>query len=494
MGPRQAHWDQIQKDTLWDVVIIGGGATGLGVAVHAATQGWKTLLVERTDFAKGTSSRSTKLIHGGVRYLQQGNIRLVQESLRERGLLMKNAPHLVQNLGFVIPAYSHWKRLYYSIGLKVYDRLAGRLGLGKSRLLSSRETLDFLPNLSAKGLIGGILYHDGQFDDAQLAVSLARTAAASGATMLNHCSAIGLLKSQGNLTGIQVQDELTGTRVQVRAKHVVNATGAFGDALMVMDNRDHKALIRPSQGVHIIVAGSFMASKTAMLIPKTDDGRILFAVPWHGFTLLGTTDTAIDTLQEEPQAMDSEIEFILNHTGRYLNRTPQKEDILSIFAGIRPLVKSQNHTTRALSREHLIRVSPSGMISVLGGKWTTYRKMAADVIRKIIKMNGDHEILADTRMMRMTDSSDPPFPASISGLDPNELQKWIQIAIETSMCMTVEDFLARRTRQLFLDAQHAMARAREVAICMARIHGHPESWIETQIDAFSEIAKGFLPK
>lgn len=494
MGPRKAHWSRIQQDPLWDVVIIGGGATGLGVAVHAAAQGWKTLLVERNDFAKGTSSRSTKLIHGGVRYLQQGNIRLVQESLRERGLLMKNAPHLVHDLGFVIPTYSRWKRLYYAVGLKMYDRLAGRLGLGKSRLLSSKETVDLLPNLSTQGLVGGILYHDGQFDDAQLAISLARTAAASGATLLNHCSVIGLHKNQGHIDGVDVKDEFSGECIQVRAKHVVNATGAFGDTLMAMDNRAHKTLIRPSQGVHVVVAGSFLAGNTAMLIPKTDDGRILFAVPWCGHTLLGTTDTPIDTLQEEPQALDSEIDFILNHTGRYLERVPKREDISSVFAGIRPLVKSQNRTTGALSRDHLIRVSKSGLISVIGGKWTTYRKMAADVVRKIQKLNGDDRILADTRMMRMTDSSDPPFPASISGLDPNELQKWIQIAIETSMCMTVEDFLARRTRQLFLDAQHAMARAREVAMCMALIHGHPESWIETQIDAFSEIAKGFLPK
>lgn len=493
MGPRSAHWQRVQEDVIWDVVVVGGGATGLGVALHASALGWKTLLLERDDYAKGTSSRSTKLIHGGVRYLEQGNIRLVKESLRERGLLMKNAPHLVHDMAFVIPTYSHWRRLYFTLGLKVYDRLAGRLGLGKSRMLSVTETHSALPNISSEGLTGGILYHDGQFDDALLAVALARTAAAEGATLVNHCSVVGWNKSQGRIASAELENHWTGEKHTVRAHQFVNATGAFVDELMHADASNHRPIIQPSQGVHVVVDGSFLPGSSAMLIPRTDDGRILFAVPWHGHTLLGTTDTEMKSTKREPVALEEEIDFIINHTSRYLVKPPKASDILSAFAGIRPLVKAQTNSTSALSRDHTIHLSRSGLLTIAGGKWTTYRKMAADVIKHISKNLPSPPKRIDTRMMRLVGISEAPWPAQASKLPSDELETWVRRAAEQTQCMTVEDFLARRTRDLFLDAREAMRIAPAVATILKTHHQTSNSWADDQVSAFQKLAREYLP-
>lgn len=494
MNQRERQWKALNATSTWDVVVIGGGASGLGVAVHAAASGLKTALVEREDFAKGTSSKSTKLIHGGVRYLQQGNIKLVREALRERGLLMKNAPHLVHDMKFVIPTYTWWTRLYYGIGLKVYDRLAGKLGLGKSHFHSASEASGLLPGIESEGLQGGVSYHDGQFDDAHLALSLVQTALQSGATLVNYCAVTGLVKEGKTVRGVQLEDRIGGGSLTVNARFVVNATGAFSDEILRMDRPRHKPIIRLSQGVHLVVDRRFFPGETALLIPKTDDGRILFAVPWHGKVILGTTDTPIEQVSSEPVPLDAEIDFILTHMQRFLSQAPTREDVLSAFAGIRPLVKMSDKKTSELARDHVVRTGRSGLISVMGGKWTTYRKMAADVLRKIESRSQGRVSLADTRMLRMVDAGHAPNPASIEGMTDEEVRSRVAWEVEHSLCMTVDDFLSRRTRQLLLDARVAIERAPFVAACMAEILGKDETWRKQQVKAFQSLALNYLPK
>src|SRR5579859_5740436 len=351
----------------WDVCIIGGGATGLGVAVDAASRGFSTLLLEQYDFAKGTSSRATKLVHGGVRYLQQGNVKLVTEALHERGILRKNAPHLVKNQSFIVPNYKWWEGPYYGIGLKVYDWMAGDLGLGKSRLLSREETLQLAPTLGADGLRGGVLYHDGQFDDARLAIHLARTAADHGAVVLNYCRVDGLVKTDGAVTGVRVTDTIGEGEYAIQARVVINATGVFTDSVLRMDDPASESVIAPSQGVHLMLDKDFLPGEAAILVPHTDDGRVLFAVPWHDKIIIGTTDTPVTQIDIEPRALPEEISFILQQIGRYLRRAPGPGDIRSIFAGLRPLVKSSSRKTAELARDHLILVSDSGLVTITGG-------------------------------------------------------------------------------------------------------------------------------
>jgi glycerol-3-phosphate dehydrogenase len=376
---------QLASQKEWDICIIGGGATGLGTALDAASRGFRTILFEQYDFAKGTSSRSTKLVHGGVRYLQQGNIKLVMEALKERGLLLENAPHLVHNQKFVIPNYKWWEKPFYGIGLKIYDKMAGKLGLGPSQLLSKEETLEFAPTLDPEDLKGGVLYHDGQFDDARLAISIAQTAALYQGVVLNYFPVKGLLKTKDKVCGVQVTDLFSGKEYEIKSKVVINATGVFADCIMKMDDSAHENIITASQGIHIVVDKEFLPGDAAIMIPKTDDGRVLFAVPWHNKIVLGTTDTPVNTISEEPVALEVEIAFILKHIGRYLGKDPQPGDIRSVFAGLRPLVKGNKKTTAALSREHLVTVSDSGLITIAGGKWTTYRKMAEDVVDTALK-------------------------------------------------------------------------------------------------------------
>lgn len=364
----------------WDVCIIGGGATGLGTAVDAAARGFKTLLVEQHDFAKGTSSRSTKLIHGGVRYLQQGNIKLVIEALRERGLLRKNAPHLVRDQSFVIPNYKWWESPFYGFGLKIYDWMAGRLGLGPSQFLSKEETLQLAPTLDDMGLRGGVLYYDGQFDDARLAINLAQTAADHGGVLINYMQVTGLQKKDNRLTGLQLKDVISGTAYAVHAKTVINATGIFTDSILQMDDKNAPPIITLSQGIHLVLDKNFLPGNTAIMIPHTDDGRVLFAVPWHTKTLVGTTETPVEHPSLEPKARPEEIIFVLRQIGKYLQKDPEIKDIRSVFAGLRPLVKGNSRHTAELPRDHLIRVSDTGLITITGGKWTTYRRMAEDVV------------------------------------------------------------------------------------------------------------------
>jgi glycerol-3-phosphate dehydrogenase len=502
----------------WDLIIVGGGATGLGTALDAASRGYKTLLLEQSDFAKGTSSRSTKLVHGGVRYLAQGNIGLVREALHERGLLLKNAAHLVKNESFIIPVYSWWKAGFYTIGLGIYDLLAGKLSFGRSKYLSKEETLGRLPGIDPKKLFGGVLYHDGQFDDARLAINLGQTAIEKGATVLNYFKVTRLLKEDGKLTGVTAMDTETGKTYQIKGKAVINATGVFVDELMQMDEPHKKPIVRPSQGIHLVVDSSFMPGNDALMIPETDDGRVLFAVPWHGKLLIGTTDTPLDEHSLEPRALDSEVDFVLRNADKYLSKTITRDDVLSVFAGLRPLAAptEESASTKEISRSHKLIVSPSGLITITGGKWTTYRKMAEDTVDAAIRvanLTPQKCVTASLPVHGSTPDADRADHLYVYGSDREALLNlitenpaWSQKlhpaydfmqaeviwAVRNEMARRVEDVLARRIRVLFLDAKAAMETAPMVAGIMAEEMKYDKAWKMSQVAAFNELAMGYL--
>lgn len=501
----------------WDICIIGGGATGLGIAVDAASRGYKTLLLERGDFAKGTSSRSTKLVHGGVRYLQQGNIKLVMEALKERGMLLKNAPHLVKNQSFIVPNYKWWEGAFYGLGLKVYDWMAGSLGLGPSEFLSREETLERAPTLDAEGLRGGVLYHDGQFDDARLALHLAMTAADHGAVLINYCNVTSLIKEQGRVCGLLCSDSIDGKEFEIKAKAIINATGVFADSILQMDDAAAEKIVAPSQGIHLVFDKEFLPGDTAIMIPRTDDKRVLFAVPWHGKIIAGTTDTPVSNAMDEPIAMEEEVGFVLKHIARYLTKDPTPADIRSIFAGLRPLVKGNAKITATLSRDHHIAVSASELITITGGKWTTYRKMAEDVMEIAIHKAGldwkdcrtadlpihGHQEVIDFSAPRYYYGSDITGIEAIMQNDLSAREKihpglpytWAEIvwAVNEEMCMTVEDALSRRTRALFLDARAAIECAPAIAAKLAMLMGKDKPWEKQQVIEFEKIAENYLP-
>jgi len=510
-----AHMESHQHE--WDICIIGGGATGLGSAIDAASRGYSTILFEQVDFAKGTSSRSTKLVHGGVRYLQQGNIKLVMEALKERGTLKQNAPHLVKNQSFIVPNYKWWEGPFYGVGLKVYDWMSGNLGLGPSQWLNKEEVLERAPTLDPTDLRGGVLYHDGQFDDARLAINMAQTASAQGACLINYCGVKGFLKVNNKITGVQVKDQLTGKEYEIKCKAVINATGVFSDAVQHLDDITKTKTIAPSQGIHIVLDAEFLPGNSAIMIPHTDDGRVLFAVPWHKKVIVGTTDTPVKKINDEPLAQAAELDFIIHHIGRYLTKEATMQDVRSIFAGLRPLVKGDSKKTAELSRDHVITIAPSGLINILGGKWTTYRKMAEDVVNiaAINNMLPTKECITGSLPIhgaQPTDNftkdyyyygSDWPFIESLIKNDPSLGEKIherlpyckaaIVWAVQQEMCMTVDDALARRTRSLLLDAKAALEAAPVVAALMAPLLNKEEKWIQEQISAFKKIAVNYIP-
>ncbi len=490
---RSASIHKISSTPEFDCCIIGGGATGLGIALDAASRGLKTILLEQHDFAKGTSSRSTKLVHGGVRYLQQGNIRLVMDALKERGLLLRNAPHLVHNQAFIVPNYKWWEKPFYGIGLKIYDKMAGKLGLGPSLFLSKEETLERAPTLDPENLKGSVLYHDGQFDDARLAISIAQTADEQGAILLNYFPVTGLLKQQNKIIGVWARDEFSNQDYEIRSRCVINATGVFSDTIMRMDDPFHQPMISPSQGIHLVVDKEFLPGDSAIMIPRTDDGRVLFAVPWHDKIVLGTTDTAINHISSEPIPLATEIEFILSHIGRYLSRDPSLQDIRSMFAGLRPLIKGKNKKTAALSRDHAITVSDSGMITINGGKWTTYRKMAEETIDLAVQTFNLAAGDCITKTLLLNGHDQPAPVVNIDMLTETQLEELVSHAVQQEMCMTLEDFLSRRTRQLLLDARLAIKMAPSIARMMAVMMQKEEYWINEQINIFKTTASNYIP-
>lgn len=501
----------------WDIVVIGGGATGMGVAVDAAARGLSVALVEAHGFGKGTSSRSTKLVHGGVRYLEQGNISLVMSALKERGLLRQNAPHLVHDLAFVVPNYSWWEAPFYGIGLKLYDLLAGKYGFGASRLLSKEETLERLPALDPADLLGGVVYYDGQFDDARLLIHLAMTAAGHGAALVNYCPATALTRdADGYINGVIARDEESGETLSLPARVVVNASGVFTDAVRRLADSTAEPLLIASQGIHLVFERSFLKGDTALMVPRTSDGRVLFVIPWHGHAVAGTTDTPVEAPSLEPRARDEEIEFILETASRYLTRPPSRGDILAVYAGLRPLVKGEGKTS-ALSRDHVIHVDASGLLTITGGKWTTYRHMAEDCVDHAITLGKLRDLPCATRTLHIhgyledaaalgalqvygsdaeaiqTLTRDPQLAAR---LHPDLPYTGAEIlwAARAEMARTVEDALARHTRALFLNARAAMAMAEPVARLLAQELGRNEAWIQAQESEFRMLAEQYLAR
>ncbi len=510
-----------ESNSEWDFIVIGGGATGLGIAVDAASRGYRTLLFEQSDFAKSTSSRSTKLVHGGVRYLQKGDVVLVREALRERGYLRRNAPHLVSNQRFIIGSYRWWEKPFYTLGLTFYDLLSGRMSLGRSRPLSRSRVISSIPGIVRTGLKGGVVYHDGQFDDSRLAVNLMQTAIEQGAVVVNHVRVTALTRhSDGRLAGVEVRDELDGSRFSATGRCIINATGIFVDEIIRMDDPSGRPMVRPSQGVHLVVDKSFLGGEDAIMIPRTSDGRVMFGVPWHNRVILGTTDIPVSEFVLEPRALDEEVEFILETAGRYLAKKPQRSDVICVFAGLRPLAAPRHGgdeaKTREISRSHKLVVSPSGLVTITGGKWTTYRRMAEETVNAAIRSSGLPFRRCVTRNLRIHGYLEDPDRSDrlcIYGSDQEELLRmqqqnpaWAERldsdtdftageviwAVRNEMARTVDDVLARRVRVLYLDARKSIGLAPRVAEIMAAELGRDGEWVRQQVEEYTAMAKHYV--
>ena len=507
---RDLNLNKIATVEEWDLIVIGGGASGLGVALDACSRDLKVLLIEEYDFGKGTSSRSTKLVHGGVRYLKNGELSLVIEALRERGIMLKNAPHLVRNMSFIIPTYAWWDTPFYGVGLKVYDLMAGKLGLGPSQFLSKNETIEKIPNVNQDELNGGIIYHDGQFDDARMALSLSHTIEKNGGTVINYLKWDSFSYENDIVSGIKATDQITNITYELKAKVIVNATGVFAEKIMRTDDPESKIRIKPSQGVHLVLDHSFLKSENAIMVPNTSDGRVLFAVPWHDVVIVGTTDTEVKDISIEPTATDEEIDFILSNAEKYMTRKPKRSDVKSVFTGLRPLISKENTSSKSLSRKHTIYQSKKGVFHLLGGKWTTYRKMGQDVLdlidstnrinlkpskTKDLKIFGYkngvswndplHFYGSEKNLVRSMGSNEP----LTSSLPLTESQ--IIYAVQFEMAKTIEDVLSRRTRCLLIDAKECIKIAPMVAKIMSSELNAKENWEQEQIQLFLDLAKNY---
>lgn len=517
MKDRQARLREVDQTAVWDVLVVGGGASGLGAAVEAASRGYRTLLLERDDFAKGTSSRSTKLVHGGVRYLEQMNFTLVLDALRERGYMLRNAPHLVHKLGFVVPLYSYFGVPYYGFGLKMYEWLSGKLSFGPSLVLSRGETLERLPTVTAASLKGGILYQDGQFDDARYAVTLMRTLEDLSGVALNYTQVIGLLKSGEKVIGVRARDCEAMQEFEVRAKVVINATGVFTEELLRMDAPSDGQMLSISQGTHFVLPRFFLPGGNAMMVPKTADGRVLFAIPWHEHLVVGTTDVSVPASSSEPRATGEETTFLSEHIHRYLGQTVRPNDVLSMWSGLRPLVRHGNESTSKLSRDHRVMVAKSGLVTVTGGKWTTYRRMGEDTLNHAAQVAGLAAAPSTTSTLRLHGWAEPDadveenervYGADLAALralgdaepelnerlHPKLPYRRFEVvwAARQEQARTVEDVLARRTRALFLNAQAAIEAAPETSRLLARELARDEQFRQRDLERFLETARGYL--
>ena len=519
---RSESIQKIESQDVWDVLVIGGGATGLGIGVDAASRGYSTVLLESADFSQATSSRSTKLAHGGVRYLQQMNVSLVFDALHERGRMRRNAPHLVDDQSFIVPTYSWWETLYYGVGLVAYDLLAGPFSFGASYPLVRNRTFQHVPGLNPVGVKAGVRYHDGQFDDSRYATTLALTMNDLGGCPVNHMEVTELVKEDGKVCGVIAVDMFTGKEYTIRARSVVNATGIFTDSIRQMDDPSVKPILQPSQGIHLMLDKEFCPGDAGILIPKTDDGRVVFILPWHDKLIVGTTDTEVSGPEMEPKATNAEVDFLLEHVGRFLARKPKREDVRSVFNGIRPLIKADGaEGTSALSRDHYLTVSASGLVTIAGGKWTTYRKMAEDVVNVCAKNAHLSEVACRTSNMPLhgwTRDFDRKDPLRVYGTDVEKLYEMMDEdevladllhprlpyrkaevvwAVRSEMAQTVYSVLALRTRALLLDTAAALEAAPEVAKLMAAELGlegdEAKAWIKAQLDEFTEVAGQYLP-
>lgn len=502
----------------YDFIIIGGGATGIGIALEASARGYSVALLEKSDFTKSTSSKATKLVHGGVRYLAQGNIGLVREAVVERGLLLKNAPHITKTQSFVIPTHGLYDEILYTIGLTFYDLLAGRLSLGRSKRLSKSKTLERISLINPDKISAGVLYYDGQFDDSRLAVNTLQSAVELGAVVANYCAVEGLLKdANGKVTGVKVFDEEGKESFEIKGKQVVNATGVFADDVLQMDAPGSKKTIAPSQGVHLMLDKSFLPGDDAITIPKTDDGRVLFLVPWHNKVIVGTTDTPVKKESLEPIALEDEIGFILNTATRYLTKAPKRSDVLSVFAGLRPLAapSEDGNKTKEISRSHKIFSSDSGLLTIVGGKWTTFRKMGEDLVDKAERNQQWKHIATKTKNLKIhgyKKDVDLNNPLYFYGSDEEPLLKlskekgWnatlsnslgviegqVVWAVQNEMALNVEDFLARRTRCQLLDAKESVRMVPRVAEIMASELGKDSEWQTKQVADYKKVTSNYI--
>jgi len=501
----------------FDFIIIGGGATGIGIALEASARGYSTVLLEKSDFTKSTSSKSTKLVHGGVRYLAQGDVGLVREAVVERGLLTQNAPHLVKNQSFIIPTHGLYDELQYTVGLTLYDLLAGKLSLGRSKRISKAKTLKRISTINPDKISAGVVYYDGQFDDTRLAINTLQSAEEMGAIVLNYCTVTGLIKdTSGKVSGVKFIDEESNESYEIKGKQVVNATGVFADDVLKMDSPNAKKTIAPSQGVHLVLDKSFLPDNDAIMIPKTDDGRVLFLVPWHGRVVVGTTDTPIKEESLEPIALEEEIEFILNTAARYLKKAPKRSDVLSVFAGLRPLAAAaEGKKTKEISRSHKIFESNSGLFTMVGGKWTTYRKMGEDLVNKAEKRNGWSHIPTKTKHLKIhgyKENVNHNNPLYFYGSDQEDIIKLskeegmgeelssslgimkaqVVWAVRHEMARTVEDVLARRVRCQLLDAKESIKMAPKVASVMAAELGKDNAWEEQQVAEYVKVTMNYI--
>jgi len=513
---REAQLHILSQNVAYDIIIIGGGATGLGCAIDAASRGYKTLLLEKHDFAKGTSSRATKLVHGGVRYLAQGNIRLVREALFERGRMLRNAPHVCKVLPFVMPSYTFFDKWFYGAGLWIYEFLSSKLSLGATKFLSKTKTLEYLPDINKKGLVGGILYFDGQFDDSRLAINLAQTAIENGATVLNYCGVSQFIKENNMIVGVIAKDSFTNEDYQIKGKAIINATGVFADDVLQMAEGTSTKTIAPSQGIHLVIDKHFFSGNTALMMPKTDDGRVFFLIPWHEKLILGTTDTPVKNVSLEPKALEEEIDFVLHHFNKYTTSKITKTDVKSVFVGLRPLAMvAKESSTAVMPRDHKIKILPSGLIHITGGKWTTYRSMAQHTIDIAIQKASLKFVKCSTKRLQIHGWTDvfEQSHLSIYGSDADKIQKLIESnpelaqplhpnypytkaevvwMIHQEMPQTIEDILARRIRLLFLDAKEAIECAVVVASIMAKEKNKSPEWEHQQVKEFTALANQYL--
>lgn len=491
MNRKDAITQLADSSELWDVLVVGGGATGLGIAVDSASRGFRTALVEQADFCESTSSKSTKLIHGGVRYLRGGEVGLVRESLRERGRLLRNAAGLVEPLPFVVPAYRFYERFFYGMGLTLYDALAGNLGIRSTEHLSAKEIAKRIPNANQSGLYGGTLYWDGQFDDSRLAIAMARTAFEKGATVVNRVKVNALVKERGRVAGAEVEDVLTGECFRISARVVVNATGVFSDSLRQMDEPGVEKMIAPSQGIHLVLDQKFLGGETAIMIPSTDDGRVLFAIPWKTKMLLGTTDTGGVEPEICPRPFEEEVDYLIEHAGRYLAEKPTHKDIRSLFAGLRPLVLPQasaDGETSKISRSHSLTVSESGLVTMSGGKWTTYRQMAEDAMNRVIEIGGFEPKECITHNLSLMAEGNEGAEDQIHSELPYSEQD-VKRAVAEEMALSLDDVLSRRTRCLLLDTEATKEIVPKVAQIMADLLGKDEEWLREEIKRFEEVLR-----